>query len=71
MLAANPTRPLSRCDQQLARLKARRVELTKRRQDHRLAWPHAPATPAPARLQTGAPPLALPATRDSENQSIP
>ena len=70
MLAANPTRPLSRCDQQLARLKARRVELTKRREDRGHTWSPAPACPTPARLQTGAAPLALPDARDSKNQAI-
>jgi len=38
---------------------------------HGLAWPHAPAFPAPARLQTAAAPLALADARDSEDQSIP
>ena len=68
MPAANPTRPLSRRDQQLAGLKARRAELTKRREDHGLAWSPAPACPTLARLQTGA---ARPAPRDSKDQSIP
>lgn len=38
---------------------------------HGLAWPHAPASPAPARLQTAAAPLALPDPRDSKDHSIP
>jgi len=38
---------------------------------HGLAWPHAPVSPAPARLQTAAAPLALSDARDSKDQSIP
>ena len=62
MPAANSTRPLSRRDQQLAKLKARRQGL---------AWSHAPAMPTPAPLQVGAAPLARPAAWDSKDQSIP
>ena len=152
-MPAAPARPLSRRDKQLARQKARRVELTARREDmlddivsgcsyahlaqkhkisvrtvrrevdraldhrhldrpdryvrvqgerltnaikaidsaildgdylavdpllkviekldryHGLAWSHAPASPAPGRLQAAAP-LALPDARDSKDQSI-
>jgi hypothetical protein len=154
-MSVNPTRPLSRREKQLAKLKARRVEVSKRREDmlddivsgcshaylaqkhkisvrtvrreldraldsrrldrpdryvrvqverltcaircidraiidgdylavdpllkviekldryHGLAWPHAPATPTPARLQMAAAPLALSDARDSKDQSIP
>ena len=37
---------------------------------HGLAWPQAPAAPAPPRLQAPAAPLALSDARDSKDQSI-